>query len=165
MLLQRLVLIRHAHRETLDRSADNGLSPKGKDQAKRLSEFFRKRFMEQRSWSPSDWVLLSSPKRRCIETLKPWESQFNIGVQIKPELDEKLEEEDAEAFVERVRDALNFLAAMSASKNVIICSHGDWIPTAANILTGSDLELKKGAWLELEPALNKWKVRWLVQKL
>ncbi len=167
MQLERLILIRHAHREVSDRSQDNGLSSKGKQQARLLHRFFNRRFSPSHSQDlvKADWVLYSSPKLRCVQTLEPWQEGSGLKVEVKEELDEQRPGEVGEDFIERVRDALNFLAAMSPSKNVILCSHGDWLPVAAHILTGCSVELKKGAWLELEPALDQWRLRWLVQKL
>lgn len=61
------ILIRHAHRDTADRAQDNGLSKKGREQAKRLRKYFEERFPE----GEGDLVLVTSPKKRCVETIEP----------------------------------------------------------------------------------------------
>src|SRR4051794_36350749 len=61
-----LVIIRHAHRnKAFGAEADNGLSAKGRRQARAAARFFKKRFKGRK---PN---IFSSPKRRCRETLEP----------------------------------------------------------------------------------------------
>lgn len=139
--LPRLVLVRHAHRDTSHgRLRDNGLSAKGWKQADKFA-----------SWAVSSLpldrtALASSPKVRCVETLEPlsrpirrWES-----------LSEQRARESDTAFRQRVANALQ-AALRKKSKAVVLCSHGDWLPVAAEVLTGHPLEWKKGAWKEFRP--------------
>jgi broad specificity phosphatase PhoE len=134
----RLVLVRHAHRDTSQgRLRDNGLSAKGWRQADKFAAWAVESLPLDRT------ALASSPKLRCLETLEPlsrpirrWES---LGEQ-------RFRESDA-AFRKRVASALQ-AALRNNAKAVVLCSHGDWLPVAAEVLTGRPLDWKKGAWKE-----------------
>jgi broad specificity phosphatase PhoE len=85
---RKLIIVRHAHRDTSSgRERDNGLSERGREQAKAVSRYFRERFAKETA------LLLSSPKVRCIETLLPLSDRLDVEVQILDLLDEQNEGE------------------------------------------------------------------------
>ena len=154
-----LVMIRHAHRDTSRREADDGLDEKGVEQAKSLRRFFQARF------NPDDlsrglW-LVSSPKIRCQETLAPIAKLMDRPIDTHPGLDEQIGREPAPAFLARIE---GFLAEWRQSKveTTVLCSHGDWLPAASLKLLGLGLEMKKGSWLELEWENGSARLKWYI---
>jgi broad specificity phosphatase PhoE len=133
---RRLVLVRHAHRDNSLRSLDNGLSEVGRKQAEKLATHFKKNFeLSNCSW-------LSSPKRRCIETLAPMAGEKLLVV---PLLNEQ---ESAESFVNFQSRVSEFLDNWKASSSplTIASSHGDWIPEAILQTTRLRTEIGKSGW-------------------
>jgi broad specificity phosphatase PhoE len=148
----RLILVRHAHRDTSSREADNGLSEKGREQAKELVSVFKKRIGKD-FLKDAKIVLLSSPKKRCIETLTPFSKKIEVGVTIDPNLDEQKPEETLGQFEKRIVSFLKFVQSNSSDhKNlyVFVCSHGDWLPIALQKLVGVVIDMKKGGVAEVE---------------
>lgn len=150
-------MVRHAHRDKpFGRAADNGLSPKGKKQARRDAKALLKRLTD------NDVELVSSPKLRCLETLEPLAARLEKTIDTSPLLLEESEEGEAPNIEERIAKFINDVKRSPASITVA-CSHGDWIPMALDQLFGIELTLKKGAWAEIEFASGKPKLTWLVQ--
>ena len=144
-LNRKIFLIRHAHRDTSGgRSIDNGLSSKGKEQSLRLFEFYRSRF------GKADCLLMSSPKRRCIETLEPIAHYLKKQIEESDLLLEEAEEKQSKTrFQHRVKQfCIGWLETGPAM--TLVCSHGDWIPAVIKELVGVEIALKKGSWVELE---------------
>ncbi len=138
--LSRLVLVRHAHRDTSrGRERDNGLSAKGLRQA----EAFAAWAVEALPLDKTTFV--SSPKTRCVETLEP----LARPIRRWPSLSEQRAKESDAAFRKRVAIALQG-ALRKRAKAVVLCSHGDWLPVAAEVLTGRPLDWRKGAWKEFQ---------------
>lgn len=154
-----LVLIRHAHRDTSDRNQDNGLSGKGKDQAKFLKKFFSSRFNAEET-KGGVW-LVSSPKKRCIETLEPIARHVNAEIDVHPELDEQGTGETMQAVEKRMR-AFFHEWSRSSVQTTLICSHGDWLPMATQLLLGFPHEFKKGSWFELEALSHTAYLKWYI---
>lgn len=154
-----LILIRHAHRDNTQRELDNGLSEKGREQAKAIKRFFTERFSKD-ELGKGLW-LVSSPKVRCVETLQPIAKVIERPVDIHPGLDEQGARESIKAFDARLD---GFLKEWSESKAAltILCSHGDWLPTATARLFGFHQEFKKGAWFELESDGSAHQIRWYI---
>lgn len=148
-----LILVRHAHRDkTLGRDIDNGLSKKGNKQAARIEKRFR-------SLYPSEEALVvSSPKRRCIETVAPLVHGDESKVSIMSSLDE------GGTLEQKAKDFIRWWRA-EAPPLTAACSHGDWLPVCLRALTGVRTELKKGAWAEIEDDDGKIKLTWLLQEL
>jgi broad specificity phosphatase PhoE len=88
--------------------------------------------------------LRSSPKLRCIQTLKPLEHALGVTVKIDPLLTERGAEEPQTSVQSRVESFITSLR--SAETSVVFCSHGDWIPEFFEILTGDARHLGKGEW-------------------
>jgi phosphohistidine phosphatase SixA len=152
-----LILVRHAHRETDGgRDRDNGLSPRGKVQAKFIARYFRMRFPKQ---SP---VLLSSPKLRCIETLFPLSDKLGIEMKVLDLIAEQ--EGTTKSFILRVEKFLRWWKTQGPPL-LVVCSHGDWIPQFTQKAVGAAIELKKGGWAELEIESSQARLRWLLQKV
>jgi len=156
-----IVIIRHAHRDFYEnREQDNGLSPKGRRQVRKLFDFYFKRFPDM-----DKPLLWSSPKRRCKETLLPLASKLEQRLLEKEELDEQGPKENAKEFNARVGRTLKELKS-SKSPLIILCSHGDWIPVFLKKACGLKLKLKKGGWAELEWEEGKaFRLTWLIQSL
>ena len=140
-----LILIRHAHRDNSRRELDNGLSEKGKDQARAIKRFFTERFSKD-DMGRGLW-LASSPKLRCVETLQPVAKSVDRPVDVHPGVDEQGLRESTKAFEARV---LAFIKEWQESDMglTLLCSHGDWLPLASAQLLGAPVEMKKGGWLE-----------------
>jgi broad specificity phosphatase PhoE len=148
-----LVLIRHAHRDTAIRSKDNGLSDKGKGQARALKKYFASRFEK-----PQSVWLVSSPKKRCLETLAPISAVGNYEIDVNPDLDEQGDGESMAKFEERIQHFIKEFQQMP-QEMTLVCSHGDWLPMAVFHLLGVRCDFKKGAWFEIEwdgSAQLKW---------
>ena len=157
-----LILIRHAHRDTHNRGSDNGLSPKGKQQAELIAKYFsRSSKFERAQKEETAWV--SSPKKRCLETLATVAKTLHQKVTPVELLSERAEDEMLQHFEHRIRDFCDWWIT-EAPALTVVCSHGDWILLAAEILTGGRVQTAKGSWCEIvieegsEPAL-----RWLIQ--
>lgn len=154
--MKTLIIIRHAHRnKELGRELDNGLSPKGKKQARRIAKFFKKRFVADNK--NTNFNLFSSPKKRCLETLLPIQKITGTPIETLDDLNE------GGNIPNRIDD---FLEKWNTSDRdfTILCSHGDWIPTFFEKFLGLPIELKKGAWAEIQiEELNK-KLTWIIQE-
>jgi broad specificity phosphatase PhoE len=159
-MVKQLILIRHGHRDNSNRMVDNGLSGKGEKQAKWLRRYAESRF-DRREWRDLKAVLLSSPKKRCVETLTGISDHMELPVETRPELDEQKANETFAAFSERVHGFLNWWMK-DAPPVVVVCSHGDWLPLAIFHLLGTTVEMKKGAWLEIECDQGQGVLKWYI---
>ncbi len=143
-----LVLIRHAHRERLlGPQVDNGLSDKGKKQAKEVAKYFHDYF------DSSEATFLSSPKKRCMETIQA----ISDKVEVRDELGEGL------GLRFRAQKFADWWRGPSASELTVACSHGDWIPECVQILTGAVIDIKKAGWVEIESVGTQVRLTWLIQ--
>ncbi len=153
-----LVLVRHAHRDRLEGESDNGLSAKGLKQAKAVRRFFKRRY------GRAEPAIFSSPKVRCIETLEPLARWLNVPIERLAELDEG---GSLDGKIRAFRD--HFVSLESPSRHpdepelVVACSHGDWIPRAIELWTGTEIFLDKGGWAELRWTDDKLELAWVVQ--
>ena len=136
-----LILARHAHREkTLGGLLDHGLSEKGHAQAKEIRKVLEKRLQKYPS---NSIVFLSSPKKRCFQTLEQLADKIGIPIELDHSLDEGGDvEAKASQFSEKWLES-EFLIT-------IACSHGDIIPVITTTLLKSRLSLEKGAFFEIE---------------
>jgi len=139
-----LIVVRHAHRDkSQGRARDNGLSKKGWKQAKEFTQYF------ERWYGGIPAKILSSPKVRCVETVQAAADIQGIKVEIAKLLDEQGARESEKAYKARVK---KFFKQWEKSKDavLVICSHGDWIPTFFDEAFGLEISLKKGDFLEIE---------------
>lgn len=145
-----VLVVRHAHRNKSFTSSDNGLSEKGEKQAKRLGKYFENNF------KPKEFRFLSSPKKRCLETIEPLAGAGSRDVKVLPLLDEGGNlENKTQAFLEWCKK--------SKRSFLVVCSHGDWIPIFLEKATGIPVELSKGAMAELVIEDEKIQLRQVIQ--
>jgi 8-oxo-dGTP diphosphatase len=107
-----LYLVRHGSAGVRDdgdpHDADRPLDEVGHLQAERLADWLRHE-------SPS--AVLSSPLRRCRQTVEPLAKELGLDVVTEDRLAEGTDIEDAWALVQRL-----------AGTSAVLCSHGDVIP-------------------------------------
>jgi broad specificity phosphatase PhoE len=94
------------------------LSKKGMKQARGLVELLADRPVTR---------ILSSPSRRCVETVEPLAGQRELKVE---ESDALREGVDADTVVERARSL--------AGESAVLCTHGDVIPVLFDALARRD---------------------------
>ncbi|MGQ0644953.1 MAG: histidine phosphatase family protein [Elusimicrobiota bacterium] len=152
-----LILLRHAHRDVADRRRDNGLSRRGRRQARRILRFYKARF------GRAGALILSSPKKRCRQTVEPLARLAGSAVKNDPRLLERRALESARTFRARAAGFMRWWIA-EAPALTVACSHGDWIPAAARA-AGAPVELKKGGWLELTEEAGQVRLVWVLQVL
>jgi broad specificity phosphatase PhoE len=140
-----LILLRHAHRSLKNPAADNGLSKKGKKQAKRFLKIFLREFGKH--VRPR---LLSSPRRRCRETLAPLAKRWGRAVKEDPGLRERGPDESPADFRARVARFLRGLRRRPG-RMTVVATHGDWAPVALRLLTGARARFAKGGWAVVDP--------------
>jgi broad specificity phosphatase PhoE len=151
---RKLIIVRHAHRNKLKGGeADNGLSAKGKKQAKALEKLYSRVFGRKKA------ILFSSPKVRCMETLQPITKKIKVSLETIDSLNEA--PTDAE-LKEKIR-SFHSLWQKSDAPLTVICSHGDWIPLYLKQMLGVEIDLDKGGWIELELSQEKLTLRWIIQ--
>ena len=154
---KRLILVRHADQEMILPMHDNGLSQMGRAQAQKLTRFFTAR-QEQMQWENDQGLLLSSPKRRCLETLEDLRSTSGALLEVRSELDEQGPTEPFELFEDRI---LNFLKWFQSEGPLwcVVCSHGDWIPIVSQHICRQQFEVQKGAWIEFEYSRGAYELK------
>ncbi|MFM8270359.1 MAG: SixA phosphatase family protein [Pseudomonadota bacterium] len=153
-----LIIIRHAHRDTdKGRELNNGLSDKGRKQVRKVFDFYFERFPEIEK--P---ILLSSGRKRCMETLEPLARKLERRLTVNPLLMEQTSKETTAQFKQRVR-RFKKEWEKSTAELTLICSHGDWIPVFLKELLGTTIHLKKGGWAEVVQ-LEDPELTWLIQE-
>ncbi len=155
--LKTLILIRHAHRDTVDHSRDNGLSEKGKEQVKRMLRFAEERLADL------DPLFFSSAKKRCMETLAPLAQKYDKPVIPDARLTEQGAAESLAQYQSRIEDFLRYWQK-ECPPVTVVCSHGDWIPLSVYKLTQAKIGLKKAGWCEIELLGDEAYLTWLVQR-
>lgn len=117
-----VLLIRHGHATgRKDWRGDNRARPltdKGRRQALALPKALQ-------SYAPQR--VLSSPYRRCVETVEPLASQFGLSVEVTEDL------------AEGAGAAALALVRILADDKVALCTHGDVIPDVLVPLADEDL--------------------------
>lgn len=146
---RRLILIRHAHRDTENHALDNGLSEKGLKQVKQVVKFAQSRDLEGA-------VFLSSPKKRCIETITPVADWHGSRVKIEKAIGEGCTPAELNAFIDQWK--------YEGPDTTVISSHGDVIPMLVQKLTGGLISIKKAGWCEVELVGRECYLTLLVQK-
>ncbi len=135
-----LVIVRHAHRDkSQGREVDNGLSEKGKKQAQEVLKFAKKHFPR------CEITLLSSPKKRCVQTLRPIAKWKGISIHHNDALGECGEREGVKHFRDRTR-AFHKWWVSQGPEITFACTHGDWVPAFYFSNFKKIQYLKKGAW-------------------
>jgi broad specificity phosphatase PhoE len=147
---QKIIFVRHAHRDTSERSMDNGLSEKGHRQAQELVAKYKAGDL------PAGKTFWTSPKRRCIETLSPISTAAGCKARVELLLDEQQEKETHGQFRQRIKSLISKID--EAELPLFLCSHGDLIPEAITALAGVFVDLRKGETAILEKRGNDWRV-------
>lgn len=91
---------------------------------------------------PMPTRLHSSPKTRTLETLRFLAGQLNRKIEINPHLDERGGSETLPDFERRVLAFIHGLET-SETESAIVCSHLDWLETAALLLTSNESDLDR----------------------
>jgi len=119
-------LVRHAHAGSRSAWHDDDdlrpLSAKGSRQAESLNE---------RIEDASIGCIVSSPSRRCIETVEPLAKRIGTAVDVRKELLEGADPDDATALLLEL-----------APRNPVVCSHGDLIPKVIRRLAAAGMKTK-----------------------
>ncbi len=119
-------LIRHAHAGSRSDwrgdDRERPISTKGRTQEASL----RKRLATQKVGR-----VLSSPSRRCIETVEGIADDAGVDVEIRPELDEGADPDTAIALLTQLTDT-----------NPVICSHGDLLPKLLRRFSAAGMKTK-----------------------
>ena len=153
-----LILIRPAHRESDVPSRDNGLSEKGQAQVKRLVSYLSDRIDGKSA------RYLSSPKKRCLETLGPIAKEMNAELEVDERLTETSPIETHSQLISRMDEFCDEWRYQGGELTVI-CSHGDYIPMMVERLTGARIGLKKAGVVEIETLGSDCFLMSLVQKV
>jgi broad specificity phosphatase PhoE len=122
------------------------LSDKGRHQAKAIARHFQK--VADEAFPNEKPLLLSSPRRRCLETLEPLSKKTQVQVKADARLLEQEPQEDMAQFQKRILDFERWWKE-EAPPLVVACSHGDWLPIAIARITGAAVGMEKGAWAEI----------------
>jgi phosphohistidine phosphatase SixA len=128
-----LLLVRHAWAGDRDKwegdDRERPLDERGRRQAEDLVERLQPYPIE---------AILSSPARRCVETVEPLARARGLEIEVRPELSEDLQGTEGVALVRSL-----------AGRDVVVCGHGGLeraLPEAP--------KWKKGAVLVVGPALE-----------
>lgn len=130
------LFVRHAHRDTHDRSLDNGISDKGRAQCEKLV-----RSLSGRRPAIKPQKILSSPKLRCIDTAMALARWARQEVVVDARLDEQAPGESTREFENRVKA---FLERFEDEGEIAFVSHGDVLTLAARHYGSRNEDLKKG---------------------
>lgn len=134
-----IILIRHAHRDNTNRALDNGLSDKGYKQVEVLKKWMP---VVVKEFGATSSVALTSPKKRCVETLTPVARKILSPIEVWDDLDEQAENESHEKFWERIQHSI-YLINKRPEDLIFVCSHGDYLPLFIFHLIGFNLELSE----------------------
>jgi len=151
-----LFLVRHAHRDNTVRSKDNGLTEKGRRQARALLKYIAL----TEDIAALDFV--SSPKVRCYETIEPIARAAGSRIKTSAHLQERQKQENTAQFNGRLQKFISWWQA-TPSTHVLACSHGDVLPALAQMLVGGKLEFKKGSIAAIALTKNGPVLRYLLR--
>ena len=141
----KFVLFRHAHKGSVP-FEDPELSPKGFEQSAQIVNLIKNNTL------PTPTHLFVSPNRRTSQSFYPLSRELKIGLEIKPDLDQRRNDENTAAFRKRIQNFLNSLTTKSKSNEIIFaCTHFDWIEEAM-ILIDCDQNLNSFEYSNWSPA-------------
>ncbi|MBY0384989.1 histidine phosphatase family protein [bacterium] len=115
----KIYLLRHGQRSA--GYGDVSLSSEGLQQAQKLAV---DPFLQDCD------ILLCSPKIRTRQTAEPLCERLEISLQIVNDLDQRKSIETENEFTNRVLSFLKDCTEKFAGKNILLCSHSDWLQTA-----------------------------------
>jgi 8-oxo-dGTP diphosphatase len=125
-------LVRHAHAGS--RAAwhdDDDLRPLSAKGARQAAALLDRVDGTARGSDTTVQRVVSSPSRRCVETVEPIAEHFGCPVTTKKELAEGADPDDAIALVLEL-----------APSSPVVCSHGDLIPKMIRRLVGEGMKTK-----------------------
>jgi len=127
----KMILFRHAEK-TSDGTSNPKLSPRGREQAEKLSEEVSAKKL------PKPQVLLVSPRSRAQETFAVLSQKSGVALKVTDLLDERKPEESSADFRRRVQELL-VLIQMDYQDNdcVYLCTHFDWIEEFLTVVESS----------------------------
>ena len=137
--LKNIIIWRHAEAHPALAQGENQdiarmLTPKGKQQAKRMANWLNERL-------PKDTLLLSSPAMRAFQTAQALKGEVKVVERLKPS-----------ANLQQVLEVLENLE--TSTQNVLLVGHQPWLwQLVAHLtsFTAQEISIKKGAvwWLRL----------------
>lgn len=117
----KFVLFRHAHKGILP-FEDPELSLQGFEQAVVILNLIKTNNL------PRPTHLYVSPKRRTSQTFYPTSKEFNIKIEVQPDLDQQNSLEANLHFKKRVQHFLQQIQNSAQTDSIIFaCTHFDWI--------------------------------------
>ena len=153
MVLKNIIIWRHAEAHPALAQGENQdlarmLTPKGKQQAKRMANWLNERL-------PKDTLLLSSPAMRAFQTAQALKGEVKVVEALKPSAN--------------LPQILALLASLEDStQNVLLVGHQPWLwQLVAHLtsFTAQEISIKKGAvwWLrlssnEIEPNATRYNI-------
>lgn len=123
----KLILFRHAHKGFIPFD-DPELSVQGFEQSTRLLELVKAQHL------PKPTSLLVSPKRRTSQTFYPLSREFTVNLEIQPELDQHLVNENNPEFRKRIQNFINKIETYPQDSNIYACTHYDWIEESMTLI-------------------------------
>lgn len=115
----KIYILRHGQRSA--GYGDVPLSHEGNQQAQQLAQNPNLRDAE---------MILCSPKIRTQQTVQPLADWLQLPVQIVAELDQRRSIETENEFIQRVMTYLLDCTSLYQGKNILLCSHSDWLQMA-----------------------------------
>ncbi|MBN2624829.1 MAG: histidine phosphatase family protein [Acidimicrobiales bacterium] len=139
----RLYVVRHAHAGSRSRwdgpDERRPLTTKGRRQAEAIADALAPVGVSR---------MVSSPYRRCTQTLDPLADRIGVGVEEDERLAEGADGVDALALADELR---------KQDDAAVVCSHGDVIPEMLRILKATTARFKDPfVW----PKASTWVVTW-----
>jgi broad specificity phosphatase PhoE len=155
---KRLLLVRHAHRNTDEPSRDNGLSEKGHEQVERLVRYFQEQLKDEKI------QFFTSPKKRCRETLGPIAKTLKGDIEVDDRITETGPIENQSELRSRLESFFDEWL-YEGTDVTVVCSHGDIIPVVVERLTGARIGIKKAGVVEIEAIGRDCFLMGLLQKV
>lgn len=125
----KFVLFRHAHKGIVP-FEDPELSLQGYEQAALILDLIKKENL------PKPTHLYASPKRRTAQTFYPTSKEFNLKIEVQPDLDQQNPQEANLDFRKRVQHFLKQIENAQLPDSVIFaCTHYDWIEESMALIS------------------------------
>lgn len=75
-------------------------------------------------------TLLSSPKKRTIQTITPLAKKLGLSISTENQLDQRSHQESPIQFETRIQFFINQLESKKFTDPILICTHSDWLQIA-----------------------------------
>lgn len=150
-MTQKLILLRHASRN----HSQNELNSVGLEQAESRAKYFSQNLSSQ------GLKILSSSKKRCVQTAQAIASNLGLGFEKSEDIEERRANEDSKCFEKRVTDSLK-KSLRKDFETLIICSHSDWLFIAMRDWAELRISLDEACWAEFQKQANE---EWILRDL